>query len=765
MRRNNVFGIFFIIFMICFIKVNVSAEELPKTITRFEEFDINENSLHLIIEHKPTLKEIVELMPDTLGVYLDENDAVVYIEVDWFCVAEDYEECENFYFQFSPTWDEKQYCLSDEIELLTEAPYIGVFFTTEEQAISTLAVTSNSNEEKIFEYLTEVAGYNPAAACGIMANIYCESAFIPTNLENAYEKKLGYNDASYTYAVDSGQYNNFVRDAAGYGLCQWTYWTRKQELLNYAKSAGNSIGDLTMQLGFLEKELSGTALEEYIEAIPSTDQGAYKVGYYFCEKYENPAQTADEKSVYRGNLAKNTYWPEYYDKLVDYTIRISGQRTPGTMRPGTSFQVVGTIDCDAKLNNITIGIYDYCGTQISGNSFNPNAKSYDLSKQDSMLSFETLEPGVYAYKVSASNKRKTQTLIDKKFIVFSNSPTVSDGRYMIESKVMSTLVIDVKNHYNGSGANLQLEYKENTMYQYFEIKHIGDGYYTIKNYGSGKYMDVAGGTAANQTNVQQKAYDGSSAQKWQIVPVGDSYCLIPQCATSYCLNVQNGEAAEGANLQIYTPNLRVDQKFKLIKGEIHEIFKDINKNDWFYDSVKYVFKNDLMTGYAVEGLFKPNEPVTRAQLITTLYRLAGEPSVTNYKACAVFSDISEEAYYTDAVNWAYNEKIATGNPTTGLFNPDNFVSRQQLATFFFRYAEYKGYNVSVKGDISSMLNSQQVQKYALDALKWAVGTGLITGSEIRTSGGSILYDLNPDGTATRAQLAAILQRFCEANNI
>lgn len=83
-----------------------------------------------------------------------------------------------------------------------------------------------------------------------MGNLYAESGLNPQNLQNTYEKKLGYTDAVYTAAVDSGKYQNFVHDSAGYGLAQWTYWSRKQNMLNFARAAGKSIGDLEMQLDF-----------------------------------------------------------------------------------------------------------------------------------------------------------------------------------------------------------------------------------------------------------------------------------------------------------------------------------------------------------------------------------------------------------------------------------------------------------------------------------------------------------------------------------
>ena len=112
-----------------------------------------------------------------------------------------------------------------------------------------------SNEQIIWQFLKK-QGFTDAGAAGMMGNLFAESALSPINLQNTYEKKLGYSDSAYTTAVDNGTYTNFVKDSAGYGLAQWTYWSRKQNLLNYAKSKGVSIGDLNMQLEFLMQELN-----------------------------------------------------------------------------------------------------------------------------------------------------------------------------------------------------------------------------------------------------------------------------------------------------------------------------------------------------------------------------------------------------------------------------------------------------------------------------------------------------------------------------
>lgn len=125
-----------------------------------------------------------------------------------------------------------------------------------------MSLVGSNNEQKIWNYLYAKLG-NAYGVAGLIGNLYAESALKPNNLQNSYEKKLGYTDDSYVSAVDNGTYTNFVRDSAGFGLAQWTFWSRKQNLLDYCKSRGTSIGDLEMQLDFLYKEVS----ESYVSVL------------------------------------------------------------------------------------------------------------------------------------------------------------------------------------------------------------------------------------------------------------------------------------------------------------------------------------------------------------------------------------------------------------------------------------------------------------------------------------------------------------------
>ena len=215
-----------------------------------------------------------------------------------------------------------------------------------------------------------------------------------------------------------------------------------------------------------------------------------------------------------------------------------------------------------------------------------------------------------------------------------------------------------------------------------------------------------------------------------------------------------GKAVKQGDLM--TGNMTLIPVWTTSNGNVTEIFEDISESKWYVEAVQYVYDEGLMSGN--DGLFKPTDNITRAQLVTTLYRLAGSPVITNTSALTDFSDVATGKYYTDAVCWAYREGIATGND--GKFDPTGKLTRQQMAAFFYRYAEVMGDDVTVRADYSTMLNADQVSGYAKDAVSWAVGEGLISGSQKEVNGMKV-YDLNPRGNTTRAQVATILQRFCE----
>ena len=170
------------------------------------------------------------------------------------------------------------------------------------------------NERKIWNKLI-YSGMTKAGTAGMMGNLYAESLLNPKNLQNSYEKSLGYTDESYTSAVDSGKYTNFVNDSAGYGLAQWTFWVRKQALLNFAKSQNKSIGDLDMQLDFLIKELK----EDYAylwSALCKTDDVKAASDAVMLQ-FERPADVSEPAKTKRYEFSK-----KYYNMFASATSKI-----------------------------------------------------------------------------------------------------------------------------------------------------------------------------------------------------------------------------------------------------------------------------------------------------------------------------------------------------------------------------------------------------------------------------------------------------------
>lgn len=177
-------------------------------------------------------------------------------------------------------------------------------------------------------------------------------------------------------------------------------------------------------------------------------------------------------------------------------------------------------------------------------------------------------------------------------------------------------------------------------------------------------------------------------------------------------------------------------------------FKDVKTADWFYNDVKYVYEKGMMAGTAAD-VFAPNATTTRAMIVTILYRLEGSPAVTGTSA---FVDVPAGQWYTDAVNWAAANQIVKGTSAT-TFAPNDSITREQMAAILYRYAQYKGYDVTKKADLSGYSDNSQVSAYAKDALAWANAAKLINGVTNTT--------LAPQGNATRAQVSAILHRFCD----
>lgn len=176
-------------------------------------------------------------------------------------------------------------------------------------------------------------------------------------------------------------------------------------------------------------------------------------------------------------------------------------------------------------------------------------------------------------------------------------------------------------------------------------------------------------------------------------------------------------------------------------------FTDIQKTDWYFDAVGYVYQKGLMSG-TFATTFGPNITTTRGMIVTILHRMEGTPAA----AGASFQDVQTGKYYANAVAWAAANGIVTGYGNS-TFGPNDTITREQLASILYRYASYKKYDVSKRVNLGTFADAGKIHSYATESMSWANASGLISGV------GNAM--LSPETGATRAQVAAILMRFCE----
>lgn len=266
-----------------------------------------------------------------------------------------------------------------------------------------------------------------------------------------------------------------------------------------------------------------------------------------------------------------------------------------------------------------------------------------------------------------------------------------------------------------------------------------------------------------------KAVAGANNSYTVTVPYGTvvktgSFVIVtrhPRATVSALTNTRNiwsftVTAEDGVTTAVYTVTVNtaalpepitpgVDNKKPAPKPEVKLPFTDVSTSDWFYDDVAFVYENGLFSGTDSRS-FSPNASMTRAMLVTVLYRLEGEPTVTGRSS---FTDVRSGAYYEKAVIWAAANGIVTGTDSTS-FSPDAKVTREQLAAILYRYAQYRKLDTDASAKLNSFTDADSVSAYASEALGWAVSEGLINGASGK---------LMPKGDATRAQVAAILHRF------
>lgn len=377
--------------------------------------EVDEVSLPL----KVSLKEVLAALPTTLQMKVQGSEELVEVAVSWYCPG-GYTDSNDFYYQFSPTWDMNAYPLSSELDVERDAPYISVYIAEpsgmDEVPTGSNRVATTGNATTVFNYVTGNMGLNSAAACGILANMYAESALNPKNSCTDTNGKTSY------------------------GLCQWN-GSRYTNLKRWCSEQGLDYKTVSGQVRFLEYELNSTAYRgilNYLKNVEDSASGAYDAAYYVCYHFEQPAKRAT-RSVERGNLAKNTYWSVYglLNDKGNAKPQLSDQTIPAeTMEYGTYFTVKGNIYCSDNLTSVTAGVYNEAGELVTGKRVEPKTTLYKLSELDSEILFSRVEVGHYTYRVTATTAKENETLLNQAFEVTARH--LQDATIQVDKKVSYT---------------------------------------------------------------------------------------------------------------------------------------------------------------------------------------------------------------------------------------------------------------------------------------------------------------------------------------
>lgn len=268
---------------------------------------------------------------------------------------------------------------------------------------------------------------------------------------------------------------------------------------------------------------------------------------------------------------------------------------------------------------------------------------------------------------------------------------------------------------------------------------------------SGDYLISVDRVSGGRVTVQPGRADKGDTVTITVYP-NDGYELDELVVTDSRGNEIDLDARSATRFTFTMPGGKVTVEASFIRegGQTQTpqtTFADVPASAWYCDAVEYVYENGLMSGVS-SGWFAPNDTLTRAMLVQTLYAMEGRPAA----ASAGFADVASGDWYASAVNWAAANGVVSGVSETG-FGPNNALTREQLALILYRFAQYKGYDVTGTSDLAAYADGSSVSGWAAEAMSWAVDAGLISGV-----GGN---QIAPTGTATRAQVAQILMNFCE----
>ena len=365
----------------------------------------------------------------------------------------------------------------------------------------------------------------------------------------------------------------------------------------------------------------------------------------------------------------------------------------------------------------------------------------------------------------------------------------SDGSYEIVN-VASNRALDITDAEDKDGANVAIHTRNNSNAQTFYIMEYNGGYRIVPKCTSNlKAIDLADNKVEAGHNIDlYNAYSvDNAAQTWtfekcaesikldkttmSFVGTGSTQKLTATITPSTVANKtltwssSNTSVARVSSTGVVTPvgigtaTITVKttdgtNKSATCKVTVNEAFyTDVKTTDWYYSAVKYCKDKGIILG-TTETTYNPNTKLTRGMLVTILHRMEGKPEP---KTQNKFKDVYKALYYYDAVVWATEKGIVHGYGDGSTFGPDDAITREDLAVILRNYAQYKGKNVNVATDLgANFSDGTKVSTHAKTAMQWAVGTGVITGNDT-TSGKKTL---TPQGTATRAEVASMIYKYC-----
>lgn len=371
----------------------------------------------------------------------------------------------------------------------------------------------------------------------------------------------------------------------------------------------------------------------------------------------------------------------------------------------------------------TIASITYPGSTTIFNGFDPTAvNKYDATNA-LKLKFTCLKKGTFKLDYSLTT---TEGLLVQYGTITINT---QEGAASITYKTSYTTAVTVDEK------DFAQYWKDNKMSS--DLDYVKFGVSSVIPYYGELYTTNSSSTRKEVTTGMSFDYNATSKDTYDL----DLVTFVPSASkkTSYteeipftCYGTKSGDTLAGVMVIEVSGNLP---------------FTDVKTTDWFFEDVSYVYNNDIMNGTSATT-FDPNATLTRAMVVTMLYRIEGEPFVSYSSS---FKDVPSGQWYTDAVAWAAKNDIVNGFDAS-TFGPSRAITREQLAAILYRYADYKGQSTSGSASLNKFYDSSKVSSYAEDAMKWAVYEGIINGDA---------GYLKPAGTATRAEAAAMFHRYLE----